>query len=207
MIRVNTLRLYERRLDGPITPGTPGGGLEIAVWDSPEAPAWAGSWWRREAAERLREGQACAVARHGGHVVAYCWLAVTPVPVAEIDRVVVPGAEEVYLYDAFTIPEWRGRGLFTTLLLELLTYMRRRGRKRALIFVLARNEASRRAIERGGFRLFQTVSRVELLGLRFVWPRGPWPRSARVTLVGHAHWPRPITGDWLGTRRGPDAAP
>jgi GNAT superfamily N-acetyltransferase len=194
MIRIDTLRLYERRVDGPVGRMTPAPGLELAVWDSPKAPAWGQGWWDREAEERFREGQACAVARHAGDVVAYCWLAVTPVPVAEIDRIVVPGAEEVYLYDAFTVPEWRGRGLFTVLLVELLAYMRSRGRTRALIFVLARNEASRRAIERGGFRLFQTVSRVQVLGVRFVWPRGPWPRSARVTLVGHAHWPRPVPG-------------
>ncbi len=190
MIRVDTLRLYERRLDGPVTPGAHPPGLQFAVWDSPTAPAWAGAWWHQEAGDRLREGQACAVARHEAEVVAYCWLAVTPVPVAEIDRVVVPGPEEVYLYDAFTVPEWRGRGLFTTLLLDLLTYTRAQGRKRALIFVLARNEASRRAIERGGFRLFQTVSRVELFGLPFLWPRGPWPRSSRVTLVEDANWRR-----------------
>src|SRR2546425_13084689 len=63
MIRVVTLRLYERRLEAPATPGAPPPGVELAVWDSPIARD--AGWGHPEAEQRLHAGQACAVARHG----------------------------------------------------------------------------------------------------------------------------------------------
>jgi len=184
MIRVVTLRVYERRLDAPAPPAALPPGVELSVWDSPLATRGVAGAWPPEAEQRLRDGQVCAVARHAQEIVAYCWLASTPVRVAEIGQVVVPGREDVYLYDAFTVPAWRGRGLFSTVLGHLLAFAHARGRRRALIFALARNRASRRAIERAGFEITQTVSRVELCGLERLWVRGPRSRSARVTLVG-----------------------
>lgn len=190
MIELIALRLYEQRLDAPRPPSALPPGVELALWDSP-GTADLGSRWHPEAEQRLQDGQACAVARHGKVVVAYCWLTSSPVRVVEIDRVVVPGPEEVYLYDAFTVPAWRGCGLFSTLLLYLLADAHGRGRKRALIFVRAGNRASRHAIERVGFELFGTVSGVGLRGLGRLWLRGPGWWSSCVTLVREADRARP----------------
>lgn len=186
MIRVATLCLYERQLDEAIGPGRLPPGVDLAVWDSPPAEGDAGRPWHREAERRIDGGQVCVVARHGADVIAYCWLTWRPEWVAEIDRFVVPGPDEAYLYEAFTQPAWRGRGLFSSMLFRLLGYARAQGRRRALIFVLTDNSASRRAIERTGFELFQTVSRVEVCGLRRLWFRGPRAGRARVTLVARA---------------------
>lgn len=157
-------------------------GIALTVWDSPAA-AGRNARWHPDAERRFREGQACAVAHDGSEVVAYCWLATTPVRVAEIGHLVVPGGEDVYLYDAFTVEAWRGRGLFTALLAELLAFARARGRQRALIFALARNRASCRAIERAGFEVFRTAWRVRLGGLEHLWFRPRGARSSPVTLV------------------------
>ena len=152
MIRASTLWLYERQLDIPVTPGAIPAGVELSVWDSPAAAADAPPGWHPEAEQRLSDGQACAVARHGRDIVAYCWLTCAPAWAGEIDRFVVPGPADVYLYEAFTLPEWRGRALFPALLGRLVSFALARGRQRALIFVLASNRPSRRAIERAGFR-------------------------------------------------------
>jgi GNAT superfamily N-acetyltransferase len=181
MLRLVTLRVYERRIDAPAPPGVVPPGVEVGVADRPLAAGDVGVGWHPQAAERLRDGQACAIARHETEVVAYCWLARTPVWVGEIGHSVVPGPEDVYLYDAFTMPGWRGRGLFSAVISPLLALARSWRRSRALIFVGAGNRASRRAIERAGFEIAHTVSRVELCGLTRLWFRGP--RSSRVTLV------------------------
>src|SRR5262245_9838786 len=157
MIRVATLCLYDRDIGAPIVPVALPPGIELSMWDSPAQASGAQAWYR-EAQRRMREGQAVAVARRGTDVVAYCWLTRAPEWVAEIGRRVVPGPDEVYLYDAFTVPEWRGHRLFPAMLGALVEYARTQGKRRALIFVLSRNRASRRAIERGGFDLFQAVS-------------------------------------------------
>jgi len=194
MIRVATLCLYERQLEAPVVPGPLPPGVELAVWDAPAADGDAGRPWHPAAEQRIREGQVCAVALHGNDVIAYCWLTWQPEWVAEIDRLVVPGPDEAYLYEAYTVPAWRGRGLFSAMLLRLLAFARARGRRRALIFVLDRNLPSRRAIERAGFEMFQAVSRVELGGLKYLWFRGARASRRRVTLVAGAATARPPTG-------------
>jgi len=183
MIRVRTLCLYERQLAAPVSLGSLPAGVDLAVWDAPPAVGALGRPWHPEAERRILEGQVCVVARYRGSVIAYCWLTRQPEWVAEIDRLVVPGPDEVYLYEAFTEPGWRGRGLFPAMLFQLLAYARAQGRHRALIFVLTDNRASRRAIEKAGFELFQTVSKVELAGLRRLLFRGRRAGRARVTLV------------------------
>ncbi len=182
MPRLVTLRVYERRLDAPAPSRVLPPGVELAVADRPMAAGGAKGRWHPEAEQRLRDGHVCAVARHETEVVAYCWLACTPVWVAEIGHAVVPGAEDVYIYDAFTMPEWRARGLFSAVLARLLAFAHARGRKRALIFAGARNRASRRVIERAGFEIVHSVWQVELCGLTRLWFRGPRSPS-RVTLV------------------------
>ena len=180
MIRVITLRLYGQRIVGTTPPGNPPPDIELEVWESPRDKDVS---WHLDGLRRFRDGQVCAVARHDKEVAAYCWLAYTPIPVAEIDRVVVPAADEVYLYDAFTVPAWRGRGLFTLMLRHLLAYARSQGRRRALIFAEARNLPSCRAIERAGFEIFQTVVRLDVLGFTRQWSRGRPPQASRITLV------------------------
>lgn len=183
MIRVRTLCLYERQLEAPVSLGSLAAGVELAVWDAPPRGGDLGRPWHPEAERRIREGQVCVAACHGSKVIAYCWLTWQPEWVAEIDRLVVPGPDEAYLYEAFTEPGWRGRGLFPAMLFRLLDYARAQGRRRALIFVLTDNRASRRAIEKAGFELFQTVSKLELAGFRRLWFHGPRAGRERVTLV------------------------
>src|SRR5262245_37130743 len=179
MIRAFTLRLYEKWLDDEPKAGRLPPGVALEVWDSPATAGPGGARWHPEASARFREGQLCVVARAGTEVVSYCWLTVAPVSVVEIDRLLVPGPDEVYFYDAFTAPSWRGRGLFSAVLWQLQAVARKRGRRRAMIFVLASNVPSWRAIERTGFEMFQEVSKIELLGLGRVWFRGPLPGRAR----------------------------
>jgi len=61
--------------------------------------------------------------------------------------------ESVMLYDFETIPEFRGRKLYQTLLSNILRERFAEGAQRAYISCVETNHASRRAIERVGFRL------------------------------------------------------
>ena len=184
MLRVDRLRVYERRLDAPAPPSVLPPGVEVRVADQPLAAATSGPGGIPMPRSGSATARSCAIAHHETEVVAYCWLASTPVWVGEIGHAVVPGPEDVYLYDAFTMPGWRGRGLFSAVISPLLALARSRGRSRALIFVGAGNRASRRAIERAGFEIVHTVSRVELWGLTRLWFSGP--KSSRVTFVAEA---------------------
>jgi GNAT superfamily N-acetyltransferase len=66
------------------------------------------------------------------------------------------------LYSFYTVPEFRGRGLYQRLITSILTWHFAAGVKLAYITVLENNIASLRAIERVGFRRVQrnTVRRI-----------------------------------------------
>jgi GNAT superfamily N-acetyltransferase len=183
MLQLVTFHVYGRSLDSLGPPGALPPGVELVVVDRPMATGFLGGRWHPEAERRLGSGQTCAVARHGTDVVGYCWMARTPVRVGEIGNTVVPAPGEVYFYDAFTIPVWRGRGLFFGLLSRLLAQARSRGFDRGLIIVDTRNRASRRVIEKAGFEIVQAVTRLELCGLTKLWFRRRRASSYRVTLV------------------------
>lgn len=182
MIRVATLNLYEQRLDRPVAtapvPLPPG--LELGVHESPCSASDVPSGWHQEAQARLAAGEACAVVRSKGAVVAYCWATTSAAPVEEIGCRVVPVEGEIYLYDAYTAPSWRGRRLFPAMLGALTAWARSRGKHRALIFAMASNVASARAIEHAGFERFQTVTRVDVCRARWLWLRGPRAGRARM---------------------------
>lgn len=182
MIRTATLCLYERRLDAPVSPRALPDGVEVEILHSPSTPPVTGTG-HRPLERPLGEGEALAVARRGTAVVAYTWLTWEPVWVEEIRRILLPGPDEVYAYDAFTVPEWRGHALFPALLARLGAFARAEGRRRVLVFALDRNTASRRAIERAGFQLFGTVTRVDVWGLEWLWFRGFASRRARPALA------------------------
>lgn len=182
MIRTATLCLYERRLEAPVSPRVLPDGVEVEILRSPAVPPATGPA-HQQPERRLGEGEVLAVARRGTDVIAYCWLTWEPVWVEEIRRVLLPEPDEVYAYDAFTAPEWRGYALFPALLGRLAALARAEGRKRVLVFALDRNEASRRAIERAGFQLFGTVTRIGVWGLEWLRFRGFASRRARPTLA------------------------
>ena len=107
----------------------------------------------------------------GGRIVSYCWIAFNEEWIGEIEMKVRPRREEAYLYDAFTLPQYRCRNLFSALLSNSLEYLRSRGYSRALIFALSSNKPSIRAIEKSGFKCFQSVLFFKLLGRRLHLPR------------------------------------
>jgi GNAT superfamily N-acetyltransferase len=183
LFRVVTLCVYEQPVRGPVAPPPLPAGTEFDVLEGPRATLDPAVAWHPDAEPRLRDGQACALVRQGAEVIAYCWLAATPIWVGEIGRAVVPGPDDVYFYDAFTAPAWRGRRLFPSVLARLLSLAHGRGRRHALIFVGSRNRSSRRAIERAQFTLTHTVTRIDVLGVTSLWFRGPRPPGSRVSLV------------------------
>jgi ribosomal protein S18 acetylase RimI-like enzyme len=113
---------------------------------------------------RLERGEQFWTAQRDTRIVSYCWATGEPVEIGEIRRVMSPRGDEVYLYDAFTFPEYRGYNLYPALLQRILDHSREYGLRRALIFVLGDNTASIRGVQKAGFREFQRVTYRNVLG-------------------------------------------
>ena len=113
---------------------------------------------------RLARGEQCWTAQHHDKIMAYCWATHKPVEIGELRRIINPRDDEVYLYDAFTFPEYRGQNLYPALLHRILDHSRQQGLRRALIFVLSENTASIRGVQKAGFGEFQRVTYRNFLG-------------------------------------------
>ncbi len=107
--------------------------------------------------ERLGKGDiyCCAIFRE--EVVSYCWMTSNSAPIGEIGKSIILKNREMYLYDAFTEPEFRGNGLFPRILTAILRRGRQEGYQKAFIFALSSNKSSIMAIRRTGFNSFQSV--------------------------------------------------
>lgn len=113
---------------------------------------------------RFARGEHFWTVQQGDQILAYCWATQEPVEIGEIRCVMSPRPDEVYLYDAFTFPDYRGQNLYPALLQRVLDASRQAGLRRALIFVMSDNRASIRGVQKAGFREFQRVTCQNILG-------------------------------------------
>ena len=87
-----------------------------------------------------------------GYAAAYGFVRRGEAPIPEVGGGLELGANDVYVYDCFVSPSFRGRRLYPFLLRQLCAHARRRGAERAFIAVDAANVPSVRGIEAAGFR-------------------------------------------------------
>ncbi len=113
---------------------------------------------------RLNRGEEFWTAQCNNRIVSYCWATQEPVEIGEVRCTVRPRSDEIYLYDAFTFEEHRGRNLYPALLHCILKHSRDAGLRRALIFVMSDNVPSIRGVTKAGFAEFQRVTYATLLG-------------------------------------------
>ncbi len=112
---------------------------------------------------RFSQGESCWVARADGQIVSYVWVSTKIECVEELCKAIELQEGEIYLYDAFTIEEWRGKALYPAILSRQLEHFKQEGYGRALIFTVEENIASRRGIARAGFYHFQTIGITKIL--------------------------------------------
>jgi GNAT superfamily N-acetyltransferase len=117
-------------------------------------------------------GLACFVARIDGRVVAYNW---TMYSSGEDDGdVIVLGPGEIYTLDAFTVEEWRGRGIHVALLAHMLQAAKEAGYTDAYTLASVLKRGSRKGVARLGWTETGRALRV----------RGPSGRFRVVALRG-----------------------
>ncbi|HEX8163313.1 MAG TPA: GNAT family N-acetyltransferase [Pyrinomonadaceae bacterium] len=120
----------------------------------------------RRAPDELRKGRTLHTVLVNGRLAGWGWSYWPQGP----ERIDVTQTElefaprSVSLYDFYTIPEYRGRRLYQALLTHILRTRFAEGAERAYIMVRDTNVASRKAIERVGFRPALVDEVVRVLG-------------------------------------------
>ena len=150
---------------------------------------------------RLRAGRRPYVVETEGKIVSYGWVAFSAEPIGDLGLSFELAADEVYIYDCATRPDYRGRGYYPALLRAMVADLSREGWRRAWIGTGPGNFVSQRGIARAGFQKVADVyaapdpndpngsTRVELYGVPGVSP--DLLSQAAWSFHGHAY---PDTG-------------
>ena len=114
---------------------------------------------------RWEAGNLCFVARHEGRIVACGWGTAAAAWTDYLHCAIELAPGDAYLYDGYTRPEWRGRGIFQALCAEELRALQRAGHRRAIRATAVHNTVAMHVHARSGFRLIGSIVRYRL---------GPW---------------------------------
>ena len=164
------LVLVARQIDR--APPAPGARLAVDLEDLTVARVGHYLELRRDASaaeieRRLRTGQRCTIARHRGDIVSVRWSAVgtAEVPYLELAFELPPGV--AYVYDVYTSPRARGRGIARQARLDVEDRLRRTGARVLLGTFMPENSAGRGLVAAAGYRPVGMIGCVRLPGARF----------------------------------------
>lgn len=133
-----------------------------------------------EFAARLERGDRAWGLWDGATLVAYGWSSRFETDFSGL-WALTPARGEIYLYNFFTHPGWRGRGLYPLLLKAIGKALAGEGCRRAWIAVVSYNQASWRGVQKAGFTLAATYQAAGRLGGRLSVLKGrPAPDVRRV---------------------------
>lgn len=184
---------YVRLLDAPIADldSATDTDLEIASVDVTDFEAYATlrpDVTKSHFTDRLRMGRSCYGVRLAGRLVAVVWVATNRAELDYLSREFFLRESELYLHDAFTDPDRRGRHLQPVLMAWLFRHHRARGFEIASRAVVYENRSQIRSCTRAGFWRACNIGYLRL---------GPWRWDfAR----GESEY-LPLSADRRGSRR------
>ncbi len=115
---------------------------------------------------RLDAGHRFYVTKVGGRIVQGNGVAFGKAFSGYLDMAFPLAPEEGYVYEAYTVPEYRGKRLYSAALSRIARELRGQGYRRLVVFVYPRNRPALQAHSRMGFQPQGHIGYVELLGVR-----------------------------------------
>jgi SAM-dependent methyltransferase/GNAT superfamily N-acetyltransferase len=160
--------LFERPLDEPMIEVTSRLPVTIELLRESQVHEYCG--FRPEAVpaeiqRRLAEGQQCFVVRHEGRLVHASWAAFQRARIDYLAREIRLAPDEVYDYESYTLPEFRGQNLSPARLAWMIRTFRAAGYRRLLLVVVPENKPAFRAGQKTGFHPIGWMGYVRI---------GPW---------------------------------
>jgi GNAT superfamily N-acetyltransferase len=129
-------------------------GYELREARPEEGPAYArdvgtdSPWTFRK---RITEATRCFVVVHRDRFVHATWMTARAAWTREIRTYLLPPAGDAYVYESFTHPTARGRGVYPFALRGIAAVLSGRGVKRLWVAVEEHNPQSLKAVEKAGF--------------------------------------------------------
>lgn len=104
------------------------------------------------------------VAEHNGRIVHYSWLSLENEYESWSGRWVRLAEQEAYVYDGYTAPDARGKGVYPAILCHIQEYLRRMNIRTLWIMIGRKNHASLQSARRAGFVPHKLYSNYLVLG-------------------------------------------
>ena len=106
----------------------------------------------REVERRILRGDRCFVSWHGDDIIDACWTATGSVYVPYIKRSLLIPDREVYSYDSYTHPAFRGRGIYMARNSYTARLHQEEGFQRSIALVAFENYSAWLILTRSGLR-------------------------------------------------------
>ncbi len=148
--------LLKRSLADPIAPGVARIPIVIEIFcetDLVNYAAYRDAQSAQMARQFLADGRTGFLAHHEGKIVGDAWATDKPVVVGQIMAVLLLKPGEIYFFDAFTLPEFRGQSIAPALSAFMLQYYANLGFKNAIRATRPSNAAALKAHAKSGFRI------------------------------------------------------
>lgn len=116
-------------------------------------------------ARRFDGGRQCFTAQVNGDIAAYGWITHGPEYVSEFDRQLQVEEGEAYVWDCSTLPVYRQKRLFITLLAYISERLRGEGVQRLWIIGLNGAQAINRGVAAAGFKPVMRLAFIRLSGM------------------------------------------
>lgn len=113
---------------------------------------------------RLTDTTRCFIVESAGDLLHASWVTTGAAWTREIRAYVVPPRGDAYVYESFTAPESRGRGVYPFALSGICSWSAGHGVERVWVAVESGNAPSYRAITKAGFEPSYTMSYGRRLG-------------------------------------------
>jgi hypothetical protein len=101
---------------------------------------------------RLASGHTCFTARLNGQLIHVCWAATGHAWIAYLAREIQLAPDEVYSYELYTAPAFRGSNVTVIRSAYMQQTLHRAGYRRAFAVVMPENKTGYRAVEKAGYR-------------------------------------------------------
>lgn len=102
--------------------------------------------------KRLQAGSRCYAVRMNNQIVTTSWVATNRVWIDFIRREMTLSKSEVYIYDSYTHPEYRGKRLQAVMLQQVLAQYRKAGYRQIGVIIAPENRSNIKSRTRSGFK-------------------------------------------------------
>jgi GNAT superfamily N-acetyltransferase len=160
--------LFERPLSAPIPSASAAVPVDISLLKPGEVDEYVAFHPALDPAEvhhRLAHGGRCFLSRCQGSIVNACWTAEGSVGIDYLGCTIDLAPDEVYVYNNYTDPAFRGRNVSLVRATYMLRYFRDLGYRRFVAVVVPENKAAFRSPDKAGYRPIGVLRSIRI---------GPW---------------------------------